>query len=297
MIKLKSYAKINFYLDIGEKLDNGYHLIETIFQTINLFDEIDIEELAEPIYRIECNDPEVPTGKDSMTYRAIETMMKGKNKGVAVSINKNIPLSSGLGGGSSNIAAILLGICKLFSLEINPTQLMDIAICFGMDIPFFMKRGTVYARGRGEILFPLISIESPIHLVLVNPGIRISTQWAYETFDEELRSETNKLSLNINRFLHRRSAIRLSEITKTIYNSFDPIICKKYPIISQIKNQLIEMGALTATISGSGPTVYGILESKNKADEVYNRIKDKYPFVYRTNTVGASNIFSDSFRK
>ena len=291
MIKLRSYAKLNLYLDIGEKLDNGYHNIETIFQTINLFDEINIEKLDEPEYRIICNNPEVPVGEESIVYRAIEIMMKGKNKGVAVSIDKKIPLAAGLGGGSSNVASILLGICNLFQIKVSISQLIAIATSLGMDIPFFIKRGTVYARGRGEILFPLTLEDWPIHLILVNPGIAISTKWAYQAFDEDKKDDLNKPSLDINRYLSQKEMISVSKIRKYIYNRFDSIICKKYPLISKIKSQLIELGALSATISGSGPTVYGIMENEQKADEGYKKLKNQYPFVCRSKTIRAKNIF------
>jgi len=291
MIKLRSYAKLNLYLDIGEKLDNGYHNIETIFQTINLFDEIKIEKLNEPTYRIVCDNPEVPVGKESVVYRAIEIIMKGKNKGVAVSIDKKIPLASGLGGGSSNVASILLGICRLFQIKVSTSQLIAIATSLGMDIPFFIERGTVYARGRGEILFPLTLEDQPIHLILVNPGIAISTKWAYQSFDEDKKEDFNKPILNINRYINQKEVMTISKIRKYIYNRFDSIICKKYSLISEIKSQLIELGALSATITGSGPTVYGVMENEQKADEVYKKLKNQYPFVYRAMTIRAKNIF------
>lgn len=291
MLHLKSYAKINLYLDIGKKLNNGYHLIETIFQTINLFDEISIQKLDDPIIRLECNHTEVPIDKDSIVYLAAETMIKDKNKGLAISIHKNIPISSGLGGGSSNIATILMGICKLFHLEMGSSQLLDIATHFGMDIPFFIKRGTVYAKGRGEILFPLMPIDPPIHLVLINPGIKIPTKWAYQVLDQELKNDHYKPSLDIQRFINRRNSIQLHEIKQTIYNRFDKIISQKYPIIIEIKERLKEVGALATALSGSGPTVYGIFENKAEANKVYNKLKDQYFFVYHTRTVKASSLF------
>jgi len=212
MIKIRSYAKLNLYLDIGDKLDNGYHNIETIFQTINLFDEIKIEILNEPTYRIVCNNPEVPVGKESIVYRAIEIIMQGKNKGVAVSIDKKIPLASGLGGGSSNVASILLGICKLFQIKASTSQLIAIATSLGMDIPFFIERGTVYARGRGEILFPLTLEDRPIHLILVNPGIAISTKWAYQAFDEDKKEDFKKPILDIISYINQKDVISISTI-------------------------------------------------------------------------------------
>jgi len=291
MIKLKSYAKLNLYLDIGEKLVNGYHNIETIFQTINLFDEIIIEKLDEPSYRIVCNNPEVPVGEESIVYRAIEILMKGENKGIVVSIDKKIPLASGLGGGSSNVASILLGICKLFQIKTTTSELKAIAASLGMDIPFFIERGTVYARGRGEILYPLTLENCPIHLLLVNPGIAISTKWAYQAFDEDKIDDFNKPILDIDRYINRKNVISVSEIRKYIYNRFDSIICKKYPLISEIKSQLIELGALSATISGSGATIYGVMENEQKADEAYKKLKNQYQFVYKSKTIRAKNIF------
>ncbi len=293
-INLKSYAKINLYLDIGEKLNNGYHSIETIFQTINLFDEIYLEKLYKPILQLKCNHPEVPVKEDSIMYKAIKSIIKDRNMGLAVSIYKNIPLASGLGGGSSNIATILLGVCKLFHLKISLSQLTVLISKFGMDMPFFIRRGTVYARGRGEILFPLLPIDPPIHLILINPGIKLSTKWAYQIFDEETREVPKKPHLSIDCFLKQKKVIQLNNIQKITYNHFEKLLSKRYPVINEMINKLKQEGALVATLSGSGPTVYGVFESKPKADEAYHKIKDKYPFVYKTNTVRADNIILEN---
>jgi 4-diphosphocytidyl-2-C-methyl-D-erythritol kinase len=292
MIKLRSYAKINLYLDIGDKLNNGYHCIETLFQTINLFDEITIEKLNEPTYNIYCNNPKVPDDKNSLVYRAIERIMGDNKYGLAVCIDKKIPLAAGLGGGSSNVASILQGISKLFKLNISKNKLMSIATSLGMDIPFFLERGTVYASGRGEILFPLnLKDDIPLNLVLVNPGIEISTKWAYHTFDEENKNYFKKQDLNILKQLKQNNLISLPEIGKYIYNRFDSIISKQYPVIEEIKKKLIESGAISTTISGSGPTVYGIFDNKTEAIEGYNKLKNNYPFVCRTTTTKAKKIF------
>jgi 4-diphosphocytidyl-2-C-methyl-D-erythritol kinase len=290
MIKLRSYAKINLYLDIGEKLNNGYHNIETLFQTINLFDEIIIEKLDQPIYQIQCNNPEVPIDNNSLVYRTIDMILREKKYGVAISIDKKIPIAAGLGGGSSNAASILLGICALFQLDIKKEELISMATSLGMDIPFFLERGTVYARGRGEILFPIKVEDTALQLVLVNPGIKISTKWAYQAFDKEKKNSIQKQNLDIFEKIKQKNIISLSEISEYVYNRFDSIICKKYPIIKKIKGELMESGAISATISGSGPTVYGILNNKSKADYAYHILKKEYPFVYKTMTVKAKKI-------
>lgn len=294
IVNLKSYAKINLYLNISKKLENDYHNIETIIQTINLYDEISIKKIKEPYIYIECNNPEVPIGKDSMLYRAVEMLPKNEEKGLAISIYKRIPLAAGLGGGSSNVATVLMGICKLFHLKLSLSQLIDLGTQLGMDIPFFLVRGTVYAKGRGEIMFPLKSIFPPIPLLLINPGIKISTKWAYHRFDEESNKTTfhsTTPDLKVDYLINSNKTIKPSEIYKNIYNSFDSIISKEYSIVGKIKKHLRDMGALIVSISGSGPTVYGIFENKNQADWAYNEIKDKYPFVYNASTVRARNIF------
>ena len=298
---LKSYAKINLYLEIGKKIENGYHEIETIFQTINLFDEIFIEILDEPGFRIHCNHPEVPIGKDSIVYRAVTAIMQEKvirnqGTGLKISINKRIPLASGLGGGSSNTATILLGISELLHLEMNVSRLMDLAADFGMDVPYFIRRGTVYAGGRGEVLFPLVSIDPPMYLLLVNPGIKISTKWAYGAFDQERENRSYK-HVNISPFVQQRKRIQFCEIGNIIYNRFDLTISKYYPVINQIKDELKELGVLYTSLSGSGPTVFGIVENKQKLDEVYFGMKNHYPFICRASTVRAEKIYLDNVKQ
>lgn len=290
MIKLRSYAKINLYLDVGEKLSNGYHNIKTLFQTINLFDEIIIEKLNKPIYQIQCNNPEVPIDKNSLVYRTIEAILREEKYGVAVSIDKKIPLAAGLGGGSSNVATILLGICTLFQLDIKKEDLLSLATSFGMDVPFFLERGTVLAKGRGEILFPIETKDPTLQLVLVNPGIKISTKWAYQAFDEENKDSIEKQKIDIFEQVKTKNIISLFDISDYLYNRFDSIICKEYPIIRKIKSKLMKLGAISATISGSGPTVYGIFSNKSKADDAYYLLKREYPFVHKTTTVRAKKI-------
>jgi len=298
---LKSFAKINLYLDIGKRLGSGYHEIETILQTVNLFDEICFEKLDKPVFHIDCNHHEVPIDKNSIVYKAVTAIMEESSiadhhRGLAVSIKKKIPLASGLGGGSSNIATILLGINELFCINMEPSRLMNLAVNFGMDISYFIRRGTVYARGRGEVLFPLRSINPPIYLILVNPGIKISTQWAYQAFDQE-KKKCEEKPVNIGSFIHRRKSVQFYEFDKIIYNRFDYTISKYYPVIRRIKNELKELGVLYSSLSGSGPSVFGIVENKQKLDEIYSSIKGHYPFVFKTNTVRAGNLYLKNFKR
>lgn len=289
-IKLKSYSKINLYLNIKEKFDDGYHSIESIMQTINLFDVIYLEETDNFGIHITCNNPEIPVDKNSIIHRAAEILMENIDKGINIFIDKKIPIASGLGGGSSNIATILIGISKLFDLKLNKNQLIYIGSHFGMDIPFFMVRGTVFARGRGEIVLPLKPISPSVSMILINPGIKVSTQWAYHIYDK-LAKNNVKEGIDINNFLGKSMEIKPTELSKIIYNSFDSILSEQFSIIEQIKNKLKKLGSIAVAVTGSGSTVYGIFDREEKVNQVYNMIKYEYPFVYKTRTIQAKNIF------
>lgn len=293
-LKLKSYAKINLYLSIGQKLNNGYHNIETILQTVDLYDEISLEPIKKPDIYIECNNPEVPTGKKSVMYQAVAMLVANTGKGIRVILNKNIPIASGLGGGSSNIAAIMVGINKIFNLKLSKVQLINMAAEFGMDVPFFITRGTVLAQGRGELIVPLSSVYPPVPLILINPGIKIKSEYAYQLFDQ-LSDSNKEQAPSVSHFLYKKEAIKPSEIQQVVYNSFDAILSKEYPIIKNIKNRLKNSGASAVALSGSGPTVYGLFEKQGYRDKVYENIREEYPFVYRTCTTQAHKIVFDRF--
>ncbi|HNR65609.1 MAG TPA: 4-(cytidine 5'-diphospho)-2-C-methyl-D-erythritol kinase [Atribacterota bacterium] len=289
-IKLKSYAKINLYLNIGKKFTDGYHSIESIMQTINLFDEIYLEETDNFGIHITSNNLEIPVDKNSIIHRAAKILMENIDKGINIFIDKKIPIASGLGGGSSNIATILIGISKLFGLKLNKHQLINIGSHFGMDIPFFMVRGTVFARGRGEIVLPLKPISPSVPMILINPGIKVSTKWAYHLFDKLVKNNI-KEDIDINYFLEKNMAIKLTELSQIIYNSFDSVLSEHFSIIEQIKNKLKKLGSIAVTVTGSGSTVYGIFNREEKINQAYNKIKDEYHFVYKTRTIQAKNIF------
>jgi len=291
VLKLKSYAKVNLYLKIGHRTGDGYHNIESIMQTIDLFDEINLKQTDRPGIFIECDNPEVPTDKNSIIYKAAEILMNNINKGINISIKKHIPVASGLGGGSSNVATVLKGICRIFNLPLSPARLLNIATNFGMDTPFFILGGTAFARGRGELVSPLPAIYPPIPLILINPEIKVSTKWAYQLYDKSIDKNVKSIA-DFSYLLNRSEIIKPVEIYSLIYNSFDLILSQKFPVIEKIKNRLKKLGSITATISGSGPTIYGIFERKNDMVRVYNEIKDEYPLVYQAYTIGAQDTSS-----
>jgi 4-diphosphocytidyl-2-C-methyl-D-erythritol kinase len=281
--KLNSYSKINLTLNILSRREDGYHEIETIIQSINLTDQVIITEEKEGI-KIKCNHPEVPVNANSLSYRSAEKIINryGIKKGVSIEIEKNVPLSSGLAGGSANSATILIGINKLFSLNLSNEDLRGIGEELGMDVPFFIQNGTALAYQRGEKLTPLTSINPPLWVIIINPGFDISTQWAYHNLDlDSIKREKN----NTKAMLKALKEGKLQEITKNLFNSFESLIIKEYPEVGRIKNRLIEEGVLGALMSGSGPTVFGITHNKEEALKIYEKLKPEYKLIWVVHTI------------
>ena len=257
-VVLKSHAKLNIGLRIlGRRPEDGYHLLETIFQEIDLADEIQIEELKQrglfhERFTLTCDDPNIPVDDSNLIMKAIWAMIPYLpiDLGAKIHLVKRIPAGAGLGGGSSNAATIL----KWLNLKakLGENDLAEIAIKLGADIPFFLKGGTQYAKGIGDELSP-IDIPKDWCAVLVFPGLHISTPWAYEQLKNSLTAKPKK-------------AIIPSQLEKDFdwrffENDFDLAIIPSYPEIGKIKEHLYKEGAFYAGLSGSGSTVFGICES------------------------------------
>ena len=282
-IKINSYSKINLTLNILSRREDGYHEIETIIQSINLADQVIITKEKEGI-KIKCNHPEVPVNANSLAYRSAEKIINryGIKKGVKIEIEKKIPLASGLAGGSANSATILIGINKLFSLNLSNEDLRGIGEELGMDVPFFIQNGTALAYQRGEKLIPLSSINPPLWMIILNPGFNISTNWAYNNLDlDSIKREKNNTKAMLKALKEGKS----QEIAKNLFNSFESLIIKKYPEVGRIKNRLIEEGVLSALMSGSGPTVFGITQNKEEALKIYEKLKPEYKLIWVVHTI------------
>ena len=282
-IKINSYSKINLTLNILSRREDGYHEIETIMQSINLADQVIITKEKEGI-KIKCNHPEVPVNANSLAYRSAEKIINryGIKKGVKIEIEKKIPLASGLAGGSANSATILIGINKLFSLNLSNEDLRGIGETLGMDVPFFIQNGTALAYQRGEKLTPLSSINPPLWMIILNPGFNISTNWAYNNLDlDSIKREKNNTKAMLKALKEGKS----QEIAKNLFNSFESLIIKKYPEVGRIKNRLIEEGVLSALMSGSGPTVFGITQNKEEALKIYEKLKPEYKLIWVVHTI------------
>jgi len=248
-MKFISRAKINLGLNIVSKRDDGYHNIETVFYPINLFDEI--EFIESNTFSIECDRSEIPTDKSNLIWKAKDILQNETKKEInyKVQLAKRIPSFAGLGGGSSNAAEALKALNEICKINFSKNDLNELASKIGADVPFFLEDKPCFARGKGEKLFPLSDFHLDNKIIVVYPGIRISTAWAYGQLKPK-RPKFNLSSLkSYNDFLKNKNHI---------INDFEEIVFQHHPEIGEIKNILIEKGAIYSSLSGSGSAVYGI---------------------------------------
>ncbi|MDR7869651.1 MAG: 4-(cytidine 5'-diphospho)-2-C-methyl-D-erythritol kinase [Tissierellaceae bacterium] len=255
---MESYGKINLALDILYKRDDGYHEIKSIMQRISLKDRLIFEEIDNGII-IESNHPEVPNDATNLVYRAWEKLVEltGVSRGIKVIIEKNIPVAAGLAGGSSNGATTLLALNQLWDLNLTEKELMKIGKDLGADVPFCIMGGTALAEGIGEKLTKLKSFSNK-HILICNPGIAISTAYAYSKVD----FSDNRI--DIDGIISSIEEDNLSTLVEKMGNTMEAPMIEEYPIIGKIKNMMVDNGALGALMSGSGSTVFGIYDDEEK---------------------------------
>ncbi|MCL2760898.1 MAG: 4-(cytidine 5'-diphospho)-2-C-methyl-D-erythritol kinase [Desulfuromonadales bacterium] len=277
-IHLKAPAKINFRLDVLRKRDDGYHDLRMLMQRIDLSDELLIEISDKPGITLYTNDNGLPLDKKNIVWRAADAILAKTNKniGVKISLIKNIPVAAGLGGGSSDAAATLVGLNKLFDFKISDTELMKMGVTLGADVPFFIFEKPAIAEGIGDILTPLENIPTA-WIVLVNPNIQVSTAWVYQN----LGLTTEKVK-DIIPLLY----CSVADISKIFLNDLERVTIKRFPVIGEIKDRLLQSGALGSLMSGSGATVFGIFENREAAHNAAEALKkDSDWFVAVTKTI------------
>ena len=276
-INLNAYAKINLTLDVLKRLESGYHEIETVYHQIGLHDTIILKELEEKHVIIRTN-ADIPK-ESNLAYKSAMLLKKRfkVQKGVEITIKKQIPIASGLSGGSTDAASVLIGLNKLWNLQLKSDALIEMAQQIGMDVPFSLLGGTALGTGRGETL-QKIKTELKIPLLIIIPGFWISTAEAYKSLKEE---ELGK-SRRAGKMAEAIGKEDLKKVAGCIGNDFEPWATRKYPEIRKIKQNLLEAGALNAALSGSGPTVFGIFENSETAMKAHKLLKGKYPFVQVT---------------
>ena len=279
-IILKARAKINLSLDVLKKRQDGYHEVRMIMQTLALHDQVTIEE-KKSIITIECDNAKIPSGEENIAFKAARLVLNkfGINSGVAIKINKKIPVSAGLAGGSSNASAVIKGLNKLFDINMSEKEMMDLGKQIGADVPYCIKGGTALAEGIGEIIKELKQLPY-IPVLLIKPNISISTIWAYQNIDVDKilkRPDTKQLVKAIN-------DRNINYLAKNMKNVFEEVATKKYEIINEIKHKLMLNGAVGSMMSGSGPSVFGIFKDDGKQKVAFENMKDGRWKMFATHT-------------
>lgn len=262
-------AKVNLYLKVLGKRTDGYHDILSIMVPINIYDEIFFKKLDSGI-RLQCTDPALPQDERNLAFKAAKLYLNKLNirKGIYIKISKNIPVAAGLGGGSSNAAAVLKGLNILYG-GLAEEELLKIAKDIGADVPFFLYRSPCLAKGIGDILDPLP--EQILHFVLVTPPIHVSTAWVYGHYKFDLtKSEQSSI----------KKMWEEQQIKALLKNDLEKVTIRYFPIIKDIKELLANEGAKGVLMSGSGPTVFGIFDSKERADKAAKHIHSKTGKVF-----------------
>lgn len=269
---VKSPAKVNLYLEVLRKRPDGYHDIETVFEKLALFDIITIRPGKKGI-RITTNNPALPVGRKNLAYRAIKLLFDkaGFKEGAWIDIKKNIPISAGLGGGSSNAAAVLLGANRFFKLGLGKGELASLAKALGADVPFFLEDlSFAVGRGRGDKISPLYGYKDiSIWHIIVSFNFGISTKWVYDRLKLGLTPGLDGVRI----FFPFVSKNDCENLAAPLYNRLEQVVLNRFNIIRAAKRLLLEEGAYGAVLSGSGPTVFGVTKTREEAGAVKERIQ------------------------
>jgi 4-diphosphocytidyl-2-C-methyl-D-erythritol kinase len=252
-------AKLNIRLKVTGRRADGYHELVSIMVPVGLFDHIELELIRPGRIMLSCQGLSVPNNKENLVYRATSAFFSkaGTPRGISIKLTKNIPVSAGLGGGSSDAAFILKGLNEMWSNPLTPQELADLSVCLGADVPFFLLNRPCIAKGIGEILEP-IEKWPKFWYVIVMPALEVSTAWVYGNL---------KLKLTKGEYQYIVTWLRKDrfEISRILENDLETVTGFHFPIIDSIKKALMDQGAEGALMSGSGPSVFGVFKSKDKA--------------------------------
>ena len=264
MIKIEGNAKINLTLDILGKRPDGYHEVAMVMQSIGLHDTIEMDKAKEGI-ALSINVPWLRADEKNLAWRAAALMQQeyGLPGGVKMRLTKRIPVAAGLAGGSADAAAVLRGMDQLYELGLSEDKLCELGARLGSDIPFCLRRGTMLATGRGEVLTRLADMPET-WVVLAKPRISVSTAWAYQNYDEQ-GAEQHPDNERIQQEIARGDR---KGVAKLLCNVLESVTIKRYAVISRYKELMLEQGAMASMMSGSGPTVFGLVENRGTANKI-----------------------------
>jgi 4-diphosphocytidyl-2-C-methyl-D-erythritol kinase len=268
-ISLKALAKINLGLDVVRRREDGYHEVRMIMQTIHLYDRLTICKTKEPGIQIRSNLSFLPVNENNLVYKAGKLLMDefSIGEGVAVELDKRIPVAAGMAGGSTDAAAMLYGMNQLFGLNLSQKKLMGRGVTIGADVPYCLMRGTALAEGIGEQLTSLPPmVKCPV--LIAKPPISVSTKFVYQN----LKLDENTPHPDIDRLISDIENKDLHAIAGDMGNVLETVTIPNYPEIDRIKTLMKEAGAIGAMMSGSGPTVFGLFEDEKTAKNAYRAV-------------------------
>ena len=269
VISLKAPAKVNLFLEILGKRDDGFHEIETIMQEIDLADSLQFEETQEGV-TLECNDKNIPANQDNLVCKAANLILEecGIKKGVLINLEKNIPVGAGLGGGSSDAATTLKALNSLWKVGLNNEELMEFAAKLGSDIPFFINGKTALCRGRGELITP-VEVRNRMDYIILFPRVHIST----ETIYKNLKIDLTKKRKDVSFFLDALKYSEVAGISKLLFNRLEEIIFATYPDLLQVKSTLESFDFCGLSISGSGSAFFGLCNDRHQAEVIKSKVE------------------------
>lgn len=271
-MELRALGKINLGLDVLGRRENGYHDVRMVMQTVYLYDLITLKKKEEPEIELTTNLSFLPVNENNLAYRAAKLLMDefGLPGGLLIRLEKHIPVAAGMAGGSSNAAAVLYGMNRLFSLGLTEKELMERGVTLGADVPYCILRGTVLAEGIGEILTPLPPMPR-CQILLAKPPVNVSTRMVYEKLDAcQIVNHPD-----IDGLIRGLQDQDLGKVASSMGNVLEEVTIGEYPVIDEIKRIMRESGALNAMMSGSGPTVFGIYADRAKARAAAARIREQ----------------------
>ena len=270
-ISVKALAKINLGLDVIRRREDGYHEVSMVMQTIHLYDRLDIVRNSSGNITLETNLSFLPTNENNLVYKAAKLLCDefGIKDGIHVNLQKRIPVAAGMAGGSTDAAAMLYGVNKMFDLGLSTQDLMDRGVRIGADVPYCIMRGTALAEGIGEKLTPLSPmVKCPV--LIAKPAINVSTKFVYEN----LKLNEHTIHPNMQQLIADITEKDLKKIARDMGNVLESVTIPAYPVIAEIKEHMMEHGAVGSMMSGSGPTVFGLFDDENTAQAAFEAMKE-----------------------
>lgn len=267
--QVKAYAKINLGLDVIGRLPNGYHQVKMVMQSVGICDELTFEKIPEGII-ITTDSEELPIDENNLIYKAAKLMQEKYHikEGVRIHLKKQIPIAAGMAGGSTDAAAAMKGMNRVFGLDATPKDLMEAGVAIGADVPYCIMGGTALAEGIGEKLTAL-DMAPGCFVLVAKPDINVSTKYVYEQLD------AGKIEKHpdIDGMVEAIEAGSLQGILDRMGNVLETVTVKAYPVIDTIKGRMRELGAVNSMMSGSGPTVFGIFLEEQTAKAAFEQLK------------------------